>query len=119
MTKTILVDCAAPIPVGHRVEVRVLKEPEAGFLSRRSGSKHQINQPWVKDLDTGVEYTVYWHNSNFGSIMGAPGQDFGATLRSDLETVSTHTGVVTACQVLTISGSENWRLQTRLVINTA
>lgn len=116
MTRTILVDCAAPIPLGHRVQVRVLKEPDAGWLNRRAGSGHQTDQPWVKDLDTGVEYALYWQYSNTGALQGEPGQDFGDTLRADLETQQSLTGTVTACRVLTLGGGDSWRLQTRLDI---
>ena len=116
MTETVLVDCAAAIPVGHRVEIRVLKEPEGGFLSRRTGSKVQVNQPWVKDLDTGVEYGLYWQYSATGALQGYAGQDFGPSMRGELETVKTVTGTVAGCRVLTIGSGDGWRLQTRLVV---
>ncbi len=115
MKKVVLVDCAAPVPVGHKVQVRNLKEEERGFLSRRVGSKHQVDQPWVRDLDTGVEYGVYWQYADLNAVPGEPGVDFGGVVRGDLEEVAVVTGQVMACRVMTITG-ERWRIQTRLVL---
>ena len=118
--RVVLVDAAAPIPVGHRVEVRILKEPKAGFLSRRSGAKHQTDQPWVRDLDTGVTYGVLWQYSDAMSVTTLPGEDWGASVRSDLEEVERFEGKVRACRVLTVGGanSGNWWVQTRLELET-
>lgn len=117
MSEVFLVDGVAPVPVGHRVEVRVLKEPDAGWFSRRIGADTQPDQPWVKDLDTGVEYGVYWQVSDVTALDGNPGQVFGAHLRTDLEQLRAVTGRVVACRVLTLGSGDGWRVQTRLELD--
>jgi hypothetical protein len=114
MKRVFLVDCVAPIPIGHAVEVRVMKEPKKGFLSRRVDAKYQPKQPWVKDLDTGVEYAVLWQYSDAAVVHMAPGTEYPERLRGDLEEVERVTGEVVSCRVLTLPGGENWKVQTRL-----
>jgi hypothetical protein len=76
MAEQIVVDCIAPIPVGHMVEVRVFKEPAKGFLSRRADAKYQVHHPWVRDLETKVEHRVYWQYSDSGMLSSHPGTQF-------------------------------------------
>ena len=117
MKRVFLLDSVAPIPVGHQVEVRVLQEPKKGFLSRRVDAKHQPKQPWVKDLDTGVEYGVLWQYNDATAVRTTPGEEYGEALRGDLEALETVKGEVLSCRVLTIPGGERWSVQTRLTID--
>jgi len=48
----------APVPVGHRVEVRWYQEESAGLFSTKT--KEFPHAPMVRDLDTGIEYLPDW-----------------------------------------------------------
>ena len=116
MKRVFLVDGVAPIPVGHSVEFRIMEEPKKGFLSRRIDAKYQSQQPWVKDLDTGVEYGVLWQYSDATAVRMVPGVEYPEALRGDLEKIERVTGEVVSCRVLTLPSGENWKIQTRLEV---
>jgi hypothetical protein len=108
MDRTFIALVAAPVPVGHRVEVRVLVEKVGAF--RRTEKEHIV----VTDLDTGV---VYGPMDAFEPISGirVEPRPLPLTPRSDLAEASRTVGRVLACQVATMGFSELW-LQTTLVV---
>jgi hypothetical protein len=109
MPTTLIALIAAPIPVGHRVEVRVLRE--SGGVFRRAGKTHTV----VTDLDTGVVYGPMEAFEDVSSIRVEP-HPLPLSPRTDLATESRVAGRVRACQVATMGFSDLW-VQTTLVVD--
>lgn len=105
----------APIPVGHRVRVtwHVLEEPGLAGQVRTDTRPHQ---PWITDLDTGVEYRTDWASG----AMRRRGPDepyrIGESLRMDLREERVVEAVVRRCEVFTVRGYPELEVQTRLVL---
>lgn len=104
----------APIPVGHRVEVRTYLVETGVF---RKTQEPNFEQPVIVDLDTGV---VYSDVDNFAQInMYRPGARMQVPTdpRPDLKLHGRWHGVVRQCQVLWIGGGSSKYPQTTLVVD--
>lgn len=104
---------AAPIPVGHRVEVRWYAVTTAGLFSR--SHQERAHEPVVTDLDTGVEYL-----SDF--VLQGPGIKHANQpvaldpARRIGEEVRVLRGRVRGCRVVTVRAFSEIDLQTYLVV---
>jgi hypothetical protein len=87
-----------PIPVGHRVEVRVFVRETTVLFS--SSKEPQPDQPVVTDLDTGVVFGPAWAFGGGGAYYkGKPLADLTLAPPPSLQEHSRVVGRVTACRV--------------------
>ena len=106
----------APIPIGHRVRItwHALKEAGLGGQVRTDDRPHQ---PWITDLDTGVEYRTDWaapaerrrHQDQPYELSDALGM--GISVEREL------TATVKACRVVTVRGYPDLEVQTHLTLD--
>lgn len=107
--QTIHVLYSAPIPIGHKVRVvwydQVARHPRAHA------------EPWIQDLETGVEYGPAWlYLPDVSADMVSNAKDVdrpapGSTATKEL------IGVVQRCVVVTLRPKferQQWHVQTRL-----
>lgn len=95
-----LVHIAMPvaIPVGHRVEVRVLVRETTVLFS--SSKEPQPDQPVITDLDTGVVFGPAWAFGGGGTYYkGKPLADLALASLPSLQEHSRLVGRVAACRV--------------------
>ncbi len=110
------VAAVAPIPVGHRVEVRVYAIEE-GLFSRAWVPKP--HDPHIVDLTTGVTYGSAWLFEAIGVLTsGEVRAHLPLEVRADLRVHSTITGVVRACRVTWIGSGDSRYPQTSLSVET-
>jgi hypothetical protein len=111
----------APIPVGHRVELRWYRKLVTGLLS---GQRYESMpaQPVVRDLDTGIVYgdfDVFWRH---GPVMQIP---YNAPTALEWEVLPEHqleyqvVGRVAGCRIATHRLSPDFHFQTTLVVEPA
>jgi hypothetical protein len=98
-TRTFFCRMVVPIPVGHRVELTWFERTQ----ERLFGADQQYvddDEPYIRDLDTGIAYTVGWHH--YESVL-MPGHNtrMPAEALPTLRAVSQVVGRVTACQITT------------------
>jgi len=112
-TRTFTVVHVAPVPVGHRVEIRFF-EAGRGLFSK--APKVARDAPLITDLDTGVVYGSHWHYvKSAGIASSAFDPDTPpADVRPDLVTAEVVTGRVVSCRLVTVMGGTTWRVQTTL-----
>jgi hypothetical protein len=103
----------APIPVGHRVEVRWYATMRGGVFGVRT--EEQPHQPLVKDLDTGIEYMGEWLFKHGGSKRAKRALEIDEHIKKELQVVRTLVGTVSRCRVVTVAWSE-YDIQTHLDI---
>lgn len=112
----VLVQYAAPIPVGHRVEVRWYARVSAGLFGGRDEETAE-HQPIVVDLDTGIEYA-----SDHAYEQDGGGKRFSEPIRlagePSGEIVEKVTGTVKACRVIHVRRYSELDVQTDLHIET-
>jgi hypothetical protein len=109
-----LMDYAAPIPVGHRVEIVVFRSNRGLFKGKNK--EPDMCHPWCRDLETGIEYGAHWHYQDAASLRFGSGNKYPPKRIQELEVFRKSVGKVVACRILTERASENWQMQTRLVI---
>lgn len=103
----------APVPIGHRVEIRWYREMVATPLGGRQ-VREEPQQPWIKDLDDGVIYAAHWlfHQGGvFSDRVNVGSRD----VRSSLELTHSLVGRVLSTQVVTVNTSDQ-TIETMLVI---
>lgn len=114
--RTVVVVFAAPIPVGHRVELTWFEVVRPGLVPGQERTDDREHQPVVRDLDTGVSYTTDW----VVGVERRPRPDapyrVGDGPRADARPSATLRGVVRACTVITIRGYPEVDVQTELRI---
>ena len=90
---------ALPIPVGHRVRIRWLVLPASRGVFGRS-EKREPHQPWVQDLETGVEFAPDYLFTGGGTKRLGEVHSIAETFDPDLQTERELVGVVRACRVV-------------------
>jgi hypothetical protein len=106
---------AAPVPVGHRVELRWYEAPIGGFF----GNKLEVrpHEPRLVDLDTGVTYAPGWMYAETEGVRPLKAQALLAEMRPGLREGRVLVGVVRACRVTTFNGGDGAALvQTSLTV---
>jgi hypothetical protein len=102
---------AAPVPVGHRIEILVFEEVQEGLFTKK-----KVTYLQVQDLETEIVYgplDLYWSGIGirFGeriALRSGP--------REELSLVETITGRVTSCRLVTIQLGDSFQIQTTLVV---
>jgi hypothetical protein len=118
MSDRVTLECVGsyPIPVGHRVEVRMFEAP--GGLLQSAQSRPQ--EPSILDRDTGVVYGHAWHYAKLSSALTPwQTQPLSPEVRADLREVWRATGVVDACRVVWVTMGSVGFPQTTLVLRSA
>lgn len=109
------VAAVAPIPVGHRVEVRVYAIEE-GLFSKAWVPKPA--DPYIVDLTTGVTYGSAWLFESIAVLTsGEVRPDLPLEIRSDLREHARFTGVVRSCRVTWIGSGDTRYPQTTLSVD--
>ena len=103
----------APIPVGHRVEIRWYREIVTTAVGGRQ-IREEPQQPWIKDLDTGVIYAAHWLFVA-GGVYGDRVNVGTREIRPTLEPTRALTGRVLSTQVVTVNSSD-MTIETMLVV---
>ncbi len=103
---------AAPVPVGHRVEIVVYQEEVDGLFS-----KHRATYPRVRDLTTGVVYgphDLFWEGIGirFGERLALLDEP-----REDLQIAKKVVGTVKSSRMVTVQLNESCQIQTSLKID--
>jgi hypothetical protein len=115
-TRRIDLHGACPIPVGHRIEVRIfLSEEKVSFFGNEP-AKPLFETPLITDLETGVRYGVFTH-FHAPLSMYTPGQMLQPATEP-LPSLREHTrwtARVLACNVV-FTGMSSGELQTTLVV---
>jgi hypothetical protein len=104
----------APIPVGHRIEVRTYYVETGVFTKKR---EPDFNRPLITDLDTGV---VYSDANNFENIIAYRSGDrrkFPTRPRADLQPHGLWRATVRECIVMSIGYGQSAYTQTTLVVD--
>lgn len=115
MSDRVTLECVGtyPIPVGHRVEVRMF-EVATGLLGRGRESRPQ--QPWIVDLNTGIVYGHGWQYTNLDMLTPWVPVQLNPEVRGDLNEIWRVTAVVDACRVVWLSLGSVHFPQTTLVL---
>lgn len=118
MSDRVTIECVGtyPIPVGHRVEVRMFEVP-TGLTGRRLESRPQ--EPWVVDLETGIVYGHGWQFTNLTMLRACEPVKLEPGLRADLREIWRVTAVVDACRIAWLSIGTTHFPQTKLVLRQA
>lgn len=114
MTRQFILDYVAPIPVGHRVELEVLATVEQGLF--KATKERHPHHPWIKDLDTGIEYTACWHHEELRGIRFKAGNVYPEERQPYVEVAERISGRVVACRLVTERIGDSWQVQTRLTL---
>jgi hypothetical protein len=102
---------AVCIPVGHRVEVRILLRDNG-----RGKTAAAQDEPLITDLDTGVIFGADWHFRRLSGYRPGTVQDLPVTPDPGLAVHSVVTGRVSATRVVTIGSGDSLFQQTTLVV---
>ena len=118
MTEEITVVLVAPVPVGHRVQVRWYEEVLRGLVPGQERRDGRPSEPVIEDLDTGITYQSEWPVG--ASRRRSPDEPYelGAMILPDHQLVRTLEGICSACRVVTIRGYPDLEVQTHLQIST-
>ncbi|WP_437723519.1 hypothetical protein [Sorangium sp. So ce861] len=111
----------APIPIGHRVELQFFEEAQFAGLFKKDQAQVNVNEPLVRDLDTGVIYASHWHFVERASMtqatLFAKVNTYPPNPLPSLKPAGRVLGRVLACRVLTeCVGSQIFKVQTTLTI---
>ena len=111
----VVVVYAAPIPIGHRIEVTWYQLVERG-LAGQTRTDERPAQASIRDLDTGIEYDTDWV---FGGG-GKPRPDTPHDVETEpLEGFRVHrrlAGTVRRCRIVTLRRFPSYDVQTHLWI---
>ena len=113
--KTITVPYIAPIPVGHRIELRFFNEEKGVFKKHK---ELNASLPLIRDLDFGIEYghiDHYKHLVGFSAVP-LPPHEYPLTPRTDLDWCEARIARVASCRVLTEAWADEYQAQTTLVV---
>jgi hypothetical protein len=114
----IIVVYAAPIPVGHRVDIRWYTRTSTGLLGGKS-EKMREHEPVITDLDTGIEYTSDHAHEVDGLTVKSPDQPVAIAPQPTGQPFRRLLGHVRACRVVHIRRFQNLDVQTDLMIEPA
>ena len=103
----------APIPVGHRVEIRTYFIETGVFRKKKEPN---FNDPMIIDLDTGVVYSDVANFKQVGSYHTNSRIPVPTVPRPDLQLHGRWQGVIRQCQVLWIGFGDSRYPQTTLVV---
>ncbi|MCK9794903.1 hypothetical protein M1843_14220 [Isoptericola sp. 4D.3] len=108
MPRIVALNYAAPIAVGHTVEITEFADTRPEKKRKGSDRFEAFRLPVVVDLDTGIRYMNHVH----ASAGGNGGNSFTPNRyplvpRPDLQVAATWRGRVTACTIVMIEGLEN------------
>jgi hypothetical protein len=106
---------AAPVPVGHRVEIRWYQLNSRGLLGGQNKAT-QNHEPVLRDLDTGIEYATDFVLGVSGGKMPRQPVAVGMQPRANAEVCAAVTGQVVACRIVTVHGFATEGVQTHLQI---
>ena len=107
---------AAPVPVGHRVEVTWFEEVTRGLGGGPPRIDQREHQPLIVDLDTGVRYETDWMlGASRRRSPDAP-YEVGEVVRTELREARRLEGVVRSCRVVTVRGFPEYDVQTLLEV---
>jgi hypothetical protein len=108
------VAAVVPVPVGHRVEVRIYAVEEGLFSTAWKVKDHD---PHIVDLTTGIVYAPGWLFEAIALLtIGEVRPSLPLEVRSDLREHSRITGVVRACRVAWLGSGSNTFPQTTLSV---
>jgi len=115
-TQLIHVAAVAPIPVGHRVEIRIYAEEEGLFSKTWTPRFHD---PHIVDTTSGVTYASAWLFEavamyRSGEVQVRP--DLPLEIRPDLREHARMAGTVRACRITWIGNGDSRYPQTTLAI---
>lgn len=114
--RNVVVLYAAPIPVGHRVEVRWYTQVSSTLFG---GSKEtdRESEPVIVDLDTGIEFAS--DHAYTGGGVKRPDEPIELSEVVTAEPSSLLRGVVRACRVIHVRRFSELDVQTYLAIEPA
>ncbi|HBS88713.1 MAG: hypothetical protein A2W91_18905 [Bacteroidetes bacterium GWF2_38_335] len=104
--KDITVDYAAAIPVGHHVKVCKYKTVSGDLLEGL----------WIKDHDTGIEYGMSHHFEDRKLVSFSKTEVWPFDVRPDLKIEIQVEGKVLRCRLMSLKVSNDWKVQTRMLI---
>lgn len=104
---------AAPIPVGHRVELQFF-ERDTGFFSVEYNE--QLDMPLIRDLETGVEYAPEWLFKREARDHLGPSSPRVLEMSPTVRPTRSLTGTVVACRVVTGLVAADWTVFTYLTL---
>jgi hypothetical protein len=108
---------AAPVPIGHHVEIQWYGVPKAGLFGGGRRDERPA-EPVVTDLDTGVRYMTDFAVRTGG--IKRPNEPLELDPERLLgEPVRTLRGVVRSCRVVTVRSFSEVDLQTHLSVELA
>ncbi len=103
-TRRIELVFAAPVPVGHRVELTWWAEADKGRLLTRAGKRMPF-VPELTDLDTGVVWVAAWTHASASGRRSHEVLELGPR-RGDVTVVGRLVGRVRACSIATVTWAE-------------
>jgi hypothetical protein len=105
MTTQLALNYAAPIPVGHTVEITEFEDTRPEKKRKGFDWSEAFRHPAVQDLDTGVRYLNHVHVSAEGNGGNAfrPNR-YALTPRSGLPVARTWRARVVACTLVGVEG---------------
>jgi hypothetical protein len=105
MSTDLALNFAAPIPVGHTVEITEFEDTRPEKKRKGMGWSEAFRHPAVQDLDTGIRYLNHVHVSwggNGGNVF-EPNR-YAFTPRRELPVARTWRARVVACTVVNVEG---------------
>ncbi|WAS93990.1 hypothetical protein [Nannocystis punicea] len=105
---------AAPIAVGHRVELQFF-ERDTGFFSVEYSE--QLDMPLIRDLDTGIEYAPEWLFKREARDHLGPSSPRVLEMSPSVRPTRALTGTVVACRVVTGLVAADWTVFTYLTLH--
>jgi hypothetical protein len=113
-TQLIHVAAVAPIPVGHRVEIRIYAEEEGLFSKTWTPRFHD---PHIVDLTSGITYGSVWLFEAVNMYRcGEVRPDIPFEIRSDIREHARMTGTVRVCRITWIGAGDSRYPQTTLAV---
>lgn len=104
---------AAPIPIGHRVELQFF-ERDTGFFSVEYSE--QLDMPLIRDLDTGIEYAPEWlFKTGARDHLGVSSSQ-ALEMSPSVRPTRALSGTVVACRVVTGLMAADWTVFTYLTL---
>ncbi len=106
----------APVPVGHRVRITWYEIETRGFFG---GKESKAHEPWIIDLDTGVEYLSDRLVGRSGAKFPDQPVDVADDAKTSATAVRTLEGRVTRCRVVSVRSFSEFDVQTHLLVEDA
>lgn len=111
--RNVLVLYAAPIPVGHRVELRWYTQVSSGLFGGNKETAREF-EPVVIDLETGIEYAS--DHAYTGGGVKRPDEPVELSPVVTAEPSAVLRGTVRACRVIHVRRFSDLDVQTYLTI---